>query len=132
MDSVKVNGLQIAYKRRGKGVPLVLLHGAISDSRIWQPQLDDLAKDFEVVAWDAPGCGRSDDPPETFRLLDYADSLAGFIAALDLKQPHVLGLSFGGGLALEFYQRHPKIPRWLILASADAGWAGSLSAETVN
>ena len=132
MDVVTINGLQIAYERRGEGAPLVLLHGAISDSRIWQPQLEDLSKTFEVVAWDAPGCGRSDDPSETFRLSDYADSLAGFITALDLKHPHVLGLSFGGGLALEFYQRHPKIPRSLILASAYAGWAGSLSPEAVN
>ena len=70
--------------------------------------------------------------PESFRLGDYADCLAGFIDALGLGQPHVLGLSFGGGLALELYHRHPEIPKTLVLAGAYAGWAGSLPAEVVE
>jgi pimeloyl-ACP methyl ester carboxylesterase len=49
-----------------------------------------------------------------------------------LKRPHVLGLSFGGGLVLELYRRYPTIPQTLILASAYAGWAGSLPPETVK
>lgn len=85
-----------------------------------------------MVAWDAPGCGRSADPPETFRLPHYADCLTGFIQALGLGRPHVCGLSFGGGLALELYRRHPTVPSTLLLASAYAGWAGSLPAEVVE
>jgi pimeloyl-ACP methyl ester carboxylesterase len=86
---------------------------------------------FTVVAWDAPGFGRSSDPPETFRLPDYADCLAAFVDALGLELPHVLGLSFGGGLALELYRRKPALPRTLVLASAYAGWAGSLPPQVV-
>lgn len=82
-----------------------------------------------MVAWDAPGCGESSDPPDDFRLGDYADSLAGLINALGLQRPHVLGHSFGAGLALELYRRHPELPRSLVLAGAYAGWAGSLSRE---
>jgi pimeloyl-ACP methyl ester carboxylesterase len=63
---------------------------------------------------------------------DYADCLAGFVAALGLERPHVLGLSFGGALALELYRRHPSIPGTLLLASAYAGWAGSLPPEVVR
>jgi len=51
---------------------------------------------------------------------------------LELERPHVLGLSFGAGLALELYHRHPEIPRTLILASAYAGWGGSLPTEEVE
>jgi len=79
-----------------------------------------------------PGCGGSADPPEHFRTRDYADCLAAFIGALGLEHPHVLGLSFGSGLALELYRWHPTIPRTLILASAYAGWAGSLPPEVVE
>lgn len=132
MNKVKIGGFRIAFQRKGEGIPLVLLHGALSDSREWHRQLDELSDDFTVVAWDAPGCGRSDDPPETFRLPDYADCLAAFIEEIGLVRPHVLGLSFGGGLALELYRRHPAIPRSLILASAYAGWAGSLPPEVVE
>jgi pimeloyl-ACP methyl ester carboxylesterase len=108
---------------------LVLLHGAFADSRDWLPQLDGLSDDFTVVAWDAPGCGGSFDPPEDFGLAGYADCLADFIDALGLARPHVCGLSFGGGLAIELARRHRALPRSLVLASAYAGWAGSLGRE---
>jgi pimeloyl-ACP methyl ester carboxylesterase len=57
-----------------------------------------LSNEFTVVAWDAPGCGESSDPPDTFRSPDYADCLAGFIEAIGLERPHVAGLSFGSVL----------------------------------
>jgi pimeloyl-ACP methyl ester carboxylesterase len=134
MDEIEIAGLRIAFRRMGEGAPLVLLHGAFGDSRVWRRQLAGLSDEFTVVAWDAPGCGRSSDPaaPETFRLSDYADLLAGFIGVLGLGRPHVLGLSFGGGLALELYRRHPAVPRTLVLASAYAGWAGSLPPEEIE
>jgi pimeloyl-ACP methyl ester carboxylesterase len=132
MDQVEVGGLRIAYRRAGTGPPLVLLHGGPLDSREWRRQLDGLSDDFAVVAWDMPGCGQSADPPEHFQTRDYADCLAAFITALGLEQPHLLGLSFGSGLALELYRWHPTIPRSLILASAYAGWAGSLPPEVAE
>jgi pimeloyl-ACP methyl ester carboxylesterase len=132
MDHVEVAGLRIAYRRAGEGPPLVLLHGGVGDSREWRRQLAGLSDAFTVVAWDAPGCGASSDPPERFAMADYADCLAGLVAALGLERPHVLGLSWGGGLALELFRRHPALPRSLVLASAYAGWAGSLPPEEVE
>lgn len=130
---IEVEGLRIAYRRAGDGAPLVLLHGYVGDGRAtWQRQLDELADEFTVVAWDAPGAGRSSDPPESFRLPDYADCLAAFVSALGLDRPHVVGLSFGGGLALELYRRHPEVPKTLVLAGAYAGWAGSLPPDDVE
>jgi len=131
VERVEVGALTIAYERRGDGPPLVLLHGGMSDHREWRRQLDGLSDGFTVVAWDAPGCGASSDPPETFRMADYADSLAGLIEALGLDRPHVLGLSWGSTLALELHWRRPEIPRSLVLAAAYAGWAGSLPPEEV-
>jgi pimeloyl-ACP methyl ester carboxylesterase len=132
-DALEVDGLRIGYERAGAGPPLVLLHGYVGDGRAtWWRQIDDLCDEFTVVAWDAPGAGRSSDPPESFRLGDYADRLARFIETLALGRPHVVGLSFGGGLALELYRRHPAVPRTLVLASAYAGWAGSLAPAEVE
>lgn len=133
MDQTEVAGLRIAYERAGQGPPLVLLHGFVGDGPgTWRHQIDALSDEFTVVAWDGPGSGRSSDPPETFRLSDYADCLAGFVDALGLARPHVAGLSFGGALALELYRRHPAIPRTLVLAGAYAGWAGSLPPEVTE
>ncbi len=129
MDTVTVAGLDVAFERQGGGPPVVLLHGFVGDSREWRHQVDALSDEFDVAAWDAPGSGRSSDPPDAFRLADYADCLAGFIDAIGMTRPHVVGLSFGGALALELYRRHPAVPRSLVLAGAYAGWAGSLPAE---
>lgn len=133
IEHVTIDGLDIAFQRAGNGPPLVMLHGGFGcDSRSWDRQLDALSDEFTTVAWDAPGCGQSADPPETFQPSDFANCLATFIDALGLRRPHILGLSFGGAMALEFYRWHPGIPRTLVLAGAYAGWAGSLSAEMVE
>ena len=117
-EQIEVGGLTIAFERSGDGPPLALLHGGLSDRREWRRQLDGLSDEFTVVAWDAPGCGGSSDPPESFRMPDYADCLASFIGALGLERPHVLGLSWGSTLALELYRRWRSIPRTLVLTAA--------------
>jgi pimeloyl-ACP methyl ester carboxylesterase len=127
---VEVDGLDVGYERVGEGPPVVLLHGYVGDgSTTWRRQLESFADEFTVIAWDAPGAGRSSDPPERFGIAGYADCLARFIAALDLDRPHVVGLSFGSIVALELCRRHSTVPRTLTLASAYAGWAGSLPAD---
>jgi len=132
VEQVEVGGLRIAYERAGSGPPLVLLHGFVGDGRgTWDRQLEGLSDEFTVVAWDAPGAGRSASVPEAFRLADHADCLAGFLAALGLDRPHIGGISSGGAVALEFYRRRPEVPASLILASAYAGWAGSLPPDGV-
>jgi pimeloyl-ACP methyl ester carboxylesterase len=132
MPLVELEDLTLCYERAGHGPPLVLLHGGLSDHREWRHQIDGLSDTFTVVAWDTPGCGGSSDPPETFRMPDYADRLAAFTESLGLDRPHVLGLSWGSTLALELYRRRPDIPRTLILTGAYAGWAGSLPPATVQ
>ena len=73
------DGLCIAYRRSGTGPALVLLHGFIADGRVWRTQFDDFSRDFDVIAWDAPGCGESCDPPEDFSMEDYARCLLALL-----------------------------------------------------
>jgi pimeloyl-ACP methyl ester carboxylesterase len=132
VSSVRANGLEIAYERVGEGPPLVLVHGAAVDGRMWQPQLSALADEFTVVAWDEPGAGRSADVPPTFTLADYAGCLAGLIDVLELGPSHVAGLSWGGTLVLELYRRRPELVATLLLVDTYAGWKGSLPEEEVR
>lgn len=132
MDKVEVEGRQIAYRAAGSGPPLILLHGGLADSRAWRREIDVFSDQFQVVAWDAPGCGESSDPSPDASLDDYADVVAGLVDALELDRAHILGHSFGGGLALAVYKRHSQLVRSMILVSAYAGWAGSLSTEEVE
>ncbi|MDP9442407.1 alpha/beta fold hydrolase [Geodermatophilus chilensis] len=109
-----------------------MLHGGWSDSREWRLQIEGLSHQFDLIAWDAPGCGGSHDPRAGMRLADYAEAVCDLVGALDLEPVHLCGLSFGGGLAIAVYQRRPKHVRSLVLASAYAGWKGSLPAAEVD
>ncbi len=141
MEYVDIGGLRIAYHRPtgadpgasspGRRPALVLLHGALGDSRDWRSQLATLTTQLDIVAWDAPGHGRSDDPPPGLTLEGFADLLAGFLDAVGLDRPAVLGLSLGSVHALTLYRRHPDRVGALVLAGPYAGWAGSLPPEEV-
>ena len=131
MEHVDVDGGRIAYTTAGSGPPLVLLHGAPSDSRIWQWMLSDLSRDHTVIAWDAPGFGESSNIDDSWRAPQFADALAAFIAALGLERPHLVGHSFGTMVALSLFQRHPEAAASLVLIGGYAGWAGSLPPDEV-
>ena len=123
---VEVDGYSIAYREAGEGEAIVLLHGFLCDSRCWRRQLAELSDRFRVVAWDAVGAGSSSEPPETFTTADYARCLVGFLDALGIERAHVVGLSWGGILAQEFYRLCRERVRSLVLADTYAGWRGSL------
>lgn len=127
---IEINGLRLAYRIEGRGEPVMFLHGFFGDHRIWRTPFA-LADEYQVVAWDAPGCGGSSTPPADWRLDDYASCLAAFIEALGLKRPHLVGNSFGGSLALQVYALDPALPRSLVLADTYAGWSGSFPREVV-
>lgn len=131
-QSVDVQGLRVSVRRRGEGEPVLLIHGGMSDSREWDPQVDDLGRDHDVIAVDVLGCGDSSDPPEEFGLTDHADLLAGALDTLGVVSAHVVGHSLGSVLALSLYREHPRSVRSLVLAGAYAGWAGSLPPEEVR
>jgi pimeloyl-ACP methyl ester carboxylesterase len=126
MFHVDVKGLSVGYERAGEGPVLVLLHGFSIDSRMWRPQLAALQRHFTVFAWDAPGAGRSSDPPDPYGLADWADCLAACLSSVGLERAHIAGLSWGGIVAQEFYRRHSPFVESLILADTYAGWEGSL------
>jgi pimeloyl-ACP methyl ester carboxylesterase len=126
MRSVEVNGHSVAYRDVGEGPPLILLHGFLCDSRCWRRQLADLSNRFRVLAWDAPGAGHSSDPPDPFTTADWARCLVGFLDVLGIERAQLLGLSWGGILAQEFYRSYPDRALTLILCDTYAGWKGSL------
>jgi pimeloyl-ACP methyl ester carboxylesterase len=132
VEVIRTSGLEIAYERAGEGPPLVFVHGAASDGRLWRPQIAALADEFTVVAWDEPGAGRSSDLPARFGLADYAGCLAALIEALALGPAHVAGISWGGTVVQELYRLHPELVATLVLVDTYAGWKGSLPPEEVR
>ncbi len=130
---VEVGGLSIAYERAGSGSVVVLAHGFVGDAAsTWGSQIEALADEFTVVAWDAPGAGGSTDPPAGFGMDDYADCLAALLRALRIERAHLVGLSFGAALVLATFHRHRDLASSLALVSGYAGWRGSLGAEAAQ
>ncbi|MFF5933334.1 alpha/beta fold hydrolase [Streptomyces sp. NPDC012508] len=131
MAVVRVGGVDVAYTRKGRGPLVVLVHGAGLDGRMWQPQVEALADEFTVVAWDEPGSGRSSAVPAGFGLEDFARALAAVIEDVGLGPAQVAGLSWGGTVVLELYRWRPDLVRSLLMVDTYAGWKGSLPPEEV-
>jgi pimeloyl-ACP methyl ester carboxylesterase len=96
--------MAVNHVRRGRGEPLVLLHGLGSRWQVWEPVLDDLTRRYEVIALDLPGFGASP-PSGAATVAEFADEVAGFVAGLGLERPAYGGSSLGGGIALELGSR---------------------------
>jgi pimeloyl-ACP methyl ester carboxylesterase len=112
----------------GSGPDVVLLHGFLSDSRAWAPQIMSLRDAHRVIAWDAPGAGASEDPEPPFTLADWVECLRALLITLGVQRAHVVGLSWGGLLAQELLRLYPETVRSLVLAGTYAGWTGSFGA----
>ncbi|MGQ4420315.1 alpha/beta fold hydrolase [Streptomyces sp. SAS_269] len=93
----------VSYARVGRGAPLVLLHGIGHHRQAWDPVVDILATEREVIAVDLPGFGASPGLPGglAYDLPTTNAVLASLFEALELDRPHVAGNSLGGLLALE-------------------------------
>jgi pimeloyl-ACP methyl ester carboxylesterase len=102
----------------GDGPPLVLLHGSVHDSRLWDGVFAELARRHTVIRYDARGLGRSSAPTEPFR---YEDDLVAVLDRFDIRAAALVGLSMGGEVAIDFTLEHPERVRSLTLIGASVG-----------
>ncbi|MES9808019.1 alpha/beta fold hydrolase [Streptomyces sp. CS081A] len=112
----------LTYERRGAGEPLLLLHGIGHHWQAWEPVLDVLAAERDVIAVDLPGFGASDALPEgaPYGLSTVVPVLGAFCDALGVERPHVAGNSLGGLLALELGRE--KLVRSVTVLSPAGFW----------
>ncbi|HET9739208.1 MAG TPA: alpha/beta fold hydrolase [Solirubrobacteraceae bacterium] len=92
--------VRLAHVRRGSGPPLVLLHALGADAFMWDPVMDRLATERDVLAVDMPGFGGSP-PLADGSPASLARAVSEFVAAEGIERPHVAGNSLGGWVALE-------------------------------
>lgn len=115
-DTVHVNGVDLQYYRRGTGPPLVLAHGAYDSGLRWLPLAEELAGEWELVAYDARGHGYSDASDEGYAIDDRLDDLWGLIDTLDLDEPVLMGHSMGANTVAWAAARDPETPRAVVLS----------------
>lgn len=114
---VPVNDTTLAYIEKGDGEPVVFVHGAISDLRIWLDQVECFSSCYRAISYSRrrhwPDQRVKDVRPYSRSV--HAQDLAGFLNALDLKKVHLVGHSFGGAIALLTALQYPELVGSLIL-----------------
>jgi pimeloyl-ACP methyl ester carboxylesterase len=104
---------RLFYEVKGTGPVVVLIHGGQLDSRMWDDQFDVLARQFTVVRYDVRGYGGSF---QSDQLYSDAEDLAGLLDYLKVPKAHLVGLSLGGRIAVDFAVAHPTRVRSLTLS----------------
>lgn len=115
---VLANGVNYYYELHGRGAPLLLLHGGMGSTELFEPDIAALAKTHEVIAVDLHGHGRTALGDRPIRLTDMADDMATIIDKLGYRQVDAMGYSLGGGVAFRLAVQHPSVVRRLVLVSA--------------
>lgn len=129
--TIAVDGVQIGYRRVGKGPPLLVLNGFAATSADWDPSfIDGLASSNELILLDHRGIGSSTDDGKPFDIAQLADDAAHVIEALGFERTSLLGWSMGGFVAQTLALQHADRVSKLILLSTDPGGADADLAST--
>src|SRR6185437_12550170 len=118
MQTLPVNGADMAYLDVGRGPPLVCVNGSLCDFRIWHGVLGPLSNEHRVIApslrhffpaqWDGQG--------DTYSIAQHVSDVIGFIGKLNIGPVDLMGHSRGGHVAFRVAQRRPDLLRRLVLA----------------
>lgn len=118
----EVNGTRLYYEVQGEGRPVVLIHGGLLDSRMWDAQVPVLAKKHRVIRYDVRGFGRSAEPAAPYLA---ADDLEALLDHLKIPKATLVGLSLGGRISLDFAVSHPeRVEALVLLAPGLSGFQG--------
>jgi pimeloyl-ACP methyl ester carboxylesterase len=109
-----LRGEKIYYEEDGTGLPLLLLHAGVADSRMWAAQVEALAPHYRVIRCDLRGYGNSPLPNGAFA---YHEDVAALLDALNIDAAWIVGASFGGRVAVDFALTYPQRVDGLILAA---------------
>lgn len=120
MDTVAVNGINLAYTRLGKGTPLMLVHGFPLDSSSWNELIPYLKDHFDLILPDLRGFGKSTTVDAPYTLSDMADDLAGLLDHLGVEKTALAGHSMGGYISLAFAKKYPQRVSGLGLVASQA------------
>lgn len=114
----RLDGGRLYYEVIGDGEPLVMFHAFTLHSGMWDGQVDAFAPHHLVVRFDLRGFGRSSVPTGPYR---HTDDVKTLLDGLGIEKAHLLGLSMGGGIAIDFALAYPERSLSLIVADGNVG-----------
>ena len=119
------DGVELHYVEKGKGVPVIFIHGTGGEYSVWGGYLDSFAAHYHTIAYSRRYNYPNDNKlqPNYSAAVD-AEDLAALIKKLDLGKVHLVGHSYGGYAALFLAVKHPEMVRTLTLAEPPARFSG--------
>ncbi len=123
---VTIGTIKTSYLLCGNGEPVIFLHGAGAGAVTWYPTLGGISKNFQVVAPDIVGYGESDKPDAPYDRPYFSKWLKDFLKELKISKAHIVGLSQGGAIALQFAIENPEMVNKLVLVDS-AGLGAKVS-----
>lgn len=126
MNRLDRDGVQISWSAVGSGPALLMTHGYMAASHMWNPNLDALSAEHTVITWDIRGHGASDypDDPAEYSKRIATDDMASLLDAVGVQRATIVGMSMGGFLSLVFHLHHPGRTAGLILVDCGPGFKG--------
>ena len=130
MSTVEVNGARLWYDEAGSGTALLLLHGGLGDSGLWEPVVPFLAERFRVIRTDLRFYGRSTGPAAPW---SWVDDVVGVLDGLEVERAALAGLSMGGRIAIDIALDHPaRVSALALVAPGLAGHDGRAYTEDME
>jgi len=121
MEHANINQVDLAYQLRGSGDPVVMIHGAQGDQTMFNDLAARFATDYRVLTFDQRGSGLSAKPDMDYTMAMLADDTAALMDHVGFARAHIVGVSMGGMVALEFVLRHPGKSRSVVLGCTSPG-----------
>lgn len=115
MPYAEIEGTRLYYEAAGKGSPVVLVHGGLVDSRMWDAQWKPFAAKHRVIRYDIRGYGRSE---EGELPASYTRDLGSLLEFLEIDQAAIVGLSMGGAISLQFALDYADMVSALVLVGS--------------
>src|SRR5262245_30364652 len=117
IKEVEINGARLPYVEEGSGEPIVFVHGAFSDLRVWEPQREEVAKRYRFIVYTQRyhGFGAWNDDGKNYNTATQVDDLAKFITSLNAGPVHLVGRSGGARVSLITALKNPTLVRTLTL-----------------
>jgi pimeloyl-ACP methyl ester carboxylesterase len=126
MPTIHANGIDIYFETQGNGPWIVLNHGWRGPSADWQPNALSLREQGRLLLYDVRGHGKTTAPEdiESYSMPQYAADLRALLDALEITQAHIVGVSQGGMIAVQFACDYPERTRSLVVSDSTAGNGG--------
>ncbi|ERG88178.1 MAG: putative hydrolase or acyltransferases (alpha/beta hydrolase superfamily) [halophilic archaeon J07HX5] len=115
VGTVQSNDVDLRYYRAGKGQPIVLAHGFYESAQCRKPIIQNLAEEYEIIAYDARGHGYSDAPKQGYDIEQRVSDLHNISTGLGLEDPILFGHSMGAVTVAWSAAHHPELPKGVVL-----------------